>query len=269
MTIRQKEAEKMTDEGDVAKRRARLEKIKQRRQSAGGEIKPKRIQPPQPVAKSPELEIDTGGGSAGDQPVVNRWAIQIANLVLRWLETANEPGAETIADTAITREGVANLMAMLSNVERRSGPGAKIAQTLRAFLQRPPMQGEAMVDGVNTEQLGKLITVATRVRDRGVRSRQPSGGQGPDRQGAGRSSIDGGLASGKDDGATTEFDDAFDALDEASRHAPEPPTKEKPVSAPIDGSASGKKQTKHKPLQASRKKLSLSSQPGTESREDL
>lgn len=259
----------MTDEGDVANRRARLEKIKQRRQSTEGETKPKRIKPPESVAKSPELAFDGGGGSAGDQPVVNRWAVQIANLVLRWLETGNEPGSETIADTAVTREGVANLMTMLSNAERRSGPGAKIAQTLRAFLERPPTKGEAVVDGVNTEQLGKLITVARRVRERGVRSRQPSGAQGPDRQGAGRFSTEGGIAGGKDDGVTTEFDDAFDALDEASRHAPEPPTGKQAVSAPIDGSARGKKQTKHKPLQASRKKASLSSQPGTESREDL
>lgn len=259
----------MTDKGDVAKRRERLQAIKQRRQAARGQTGPNRGRPPEPLASSPESGLDAGGVNAGDQPVFNRWANQLANLVLRWLETSNEPGSETIADTAVTREGLANLMTMLSNVERRAGPGAKIAQSVRAFLAQPPMKGEAVVDGVNTEQLRKLITVAMRVRDQGIRRRQPSSGPEPDRQGAGRSSVDSGFAGGKGDGATTEFDAAFGPLDEASDSAPQPPAGEEPISAPLDGSALDKKQTKHKPSQRSRKKVSLSSEPGSESREDL
>jgi hypothetical protein len=248
----------MKDDGDIATRRERLQAIKQRRQDAPGDAGSSGDLPPRSLAGTVGPGPVFRGGKVGGQP---QRVKQLANLIVKWLETQSASGSETIANTGVSRKGLANLMTLLSNMERKSGPGAKIAQSLRAFLARPPAPGETVVDGVNAEQLRKLIVLATRVsdqggqRDEGPRRRQPSAGPQLARQGSGRFWRDSGLTAREGDGAAAELEAALAPMDGVSAISSGPTAGEELGTPRKDVSPSAKQgQTKRNPTRSSRKK---------------
>lgn len=238
----------MNDTDDTANRRERMQALRRRRQAARNESEPSRKPLQRSIAGSPDSGV-AGGGGAGGKPAPGQRAKQFAGLILKWMETTSEPGAETIAGTRVSRDGLTKLMAQLSSVERRDGPGAKIAKMLRGFLARPPQPGETVIDGVNIEQLRKLVGLATRIRDQGL------GRQKQTRQGAHRFWDGGTLSVGEGDEATADLDAEFESLDQPTDSASESPVGEQP-GEPGEESAphEKRKQTKRNPPRASRKK---------------
>jgi hypothetical protein len=212
-----------------------MEALRLRRQATLGEDDPGAATPGAAPA---------GGPSAGGQK-----AKQFANLILKWMEATSGSGGEAIADTGVTREAVTKLMAMLSNIERRSGPGAKIAKMLRGFLVRAPQPGEVVVDGVNTEQLRKLIVLATRVRDQGPAQQKPAA------QGGHRFWDGGNVSISESDDAAADLDAAFESLQKPAESAPEPAATEQSDGEDEHSKGHNKgKQSKRSPTQAARKK---------------
>jgi hypothetical protein len=225
----------MNDSNDMTDRRERMEALRLRRQATRGENDPSEATP--------------GVASPGGRSAAGQRAKQFANLILKWMEATSGSGGETVADTGVSRDAVTKLMTMLSNLERRSGPGGKIAKMLRGFLVRSPQPGEDVIDGVNTEQLRKLIVLATRVRDQGL------GQQKQVTQGGHRFWDGGNVSVGEGDDAAGDLDAAFESLQQSSEGATEPSAGGQPDGA--DEGSRGhekKKQTKHSPSQASRKK---------------
>lgn len=159
----------MNDPSDIVSRRKNLQSLRQRRQANRRQIGPGGRQAPMASAGTQGPDLDIDGTDDPSQSALDQRAKRFAIFIMRFLESTNDPAAELISDTGVSRQGLSRLMGFVNErAEQKSGFAAQLSRWLKGFLTRPAVASESVVDGVNVEQLRKLVAFVNRVRDHGI-----------------------------------------------------------------------------------------------------